>query len=87
MLIVRHLGTPNSDFNGCHCMRDPVSYRSMVWTQGQLSASQHRVRLFLRVHRQTLSVAYAHFSSQGTQVYYAPTTIRSTLDCDRCFSG
>ena len=20
MLIVRHLGTPNSDFNGCHCM-------------------------------------------------------------------
>ena len=30
MLIVRHLGTPNSDFNGCHCMRDPVLYRSMV---------------------------------------------------------
>ena len=29
MLIVRHLGTPNSDFNGCHCMRDPVLYRSM----------------------------------------------------------
>ena len=31
MLIVRHLGTPNSDFNGCHCMRDPVLYRSMVY--------------------------------------------------------
>ena len=30
MLIVRHLGTPNSGFNGCHCMRDPVLYRSMV---------------------------------------------------------
>ena len=30
MLIVRHLGTPNSDFNGCHCVRDPVLYRSMV---------------------------------------------------------
>ena len=30
MLIVRHLGTPNSDFNGCHCMRDPVLYRSML---------------------------------------------------------
>ena len=30
MLIVRHLGTPNSDFSGCHCMRDPVLYRSMV---------------------------------------------------------
>ena len=29
MLIVRHLGTPNSGFNGCHCMRDPVLYRSM----------------------------------------------------------
>ena len=29
MLIVRHLGTPNSDFNGCHCMRGPVLYRSM----------------------------------------------------------
>ena len=28
----RHLGTPNSDFNGCHCMRDPVLYRSMVVT-------------------------------------------------------
>ena len=25
-MIVRHLGTPNSDFNGCHCMRDPVLY-------------------------------------------------------------
>ena len=33
MLIVRHLGTPNSDFNGCHCMRDPVLYRSMVLGQ------------------------------------------------------
>ena len=32
MLIVRHLGTPNSDFNGCHCMRDPVLYRSMLAT-------------------------------------------------------
>ena len=32
MLIVRHLGTPNSGFNGCHCMRDPVLYRSMVGT-------------------------------------------------------
>ena len=32
MLIVGHLGTPNSDFNGCHCMRDPVLYRSMVKT-------------------------------------------------------
>ena len=32
MLIVRHLGTPNSDFNGCHCMRDPELYRSMVHT-------------------------------------------------------
>ena len=32
MLIVRHLGTPNSDFNGFHCMRDPVLYRSMVST-------------------------------------------------------
>ena len=31
MLIVRHLGTPNSDFNGCHCMRDPVLYRSMIY--------------------------------------------------------
>ena len=30
MLIVRHLGTPNSDFNGCHCVRDPVLYRSML---------------------------------------------------------
>ena len=30
MLIVRHLGTPNSGFSGCHCMRDPVLYRSMV---------------------------------------------------------
>ena len=30
MLIVRHLGTPNSGFNGCHCMRDPVLYRSMA---------------------------------------------------------
>ena len=30
MLIVRHLGTPDSDFNGCHCMRDPVLYRSMA---------------------------------------------------------
>ena len=30
MLIVRHLGTPNSDFSGCHCMHDPVLYRSMV---------------------------------------------------------
>ena len=30
MLIVRHLGTPNSDFNECHCMRDPVLYRSMI---------------------------------------------------------
>ena len=29
MLIVRHLGTPNSDFNGCHWMHDPVLYRSM----------------------------------------------------------
>ena len=29
MLIVRHLGTPNSGFNGCHCIRDPVLYRSM----------------------------------------------------------
>ena len=33
MLIVRHLGTPNSGFNGCHCMRDPVLYRSMVQPQ------------------------------------------------------
>ena len=32
MLIVRHLGTPNSDFNGCDCMRDPVLYRSMGQT-------------------------------------------------------
>ena len=32
MLIVRHLSTPNSDFNGCHCMRDPVLYRSMIST-------------------------------------------------------
>ena len=51
MLIVRHLGTPNSGFNGCHCMRDPVLYRSMVspymvkwvyadsrWQQWQLAA-------------------------------------------------
>ena len=30
MLIVRDLGTPNSDFSGCHCMRDPVLYRSMA---------------------------------------------------------
>ena len=30
MLIARHLDTPNSDFNGCHCMRDSVLYRSMV---------------------------------------------------------
>ena len=33
MLIVRHLGTPNSDFNGCQCMRDPVLYRSMSYEQ------------------------------------------------------
>ena len=32
ILIVRHLGTPNSGFNGCHCMRDPVLYRSMDLT-------------------------------------------------------
>ena len=32
MLIVCHLGTPNSDFNGCHCMCDPVLYRSMLVT-------------------------------------------------------
>ena len=32
MLIVRHLGTPNSDFNGCHCMRDPVLYTDQ-WFQ------------------------------------------------------
>ena len=36
MLIVRHLGTPNSGFNGCHCMRDPVLYRSMVTMAKQL---------------------------------------------------
>ena len=29
MLIVRHLGTSNSDFNECHCMRGPVLHRSM----------------------------------------------------------
>ena len=34
MLIVRHLGTPNSGFNGCHCMRDPVLYRSMLSPRG-----------------------------------------------------
>ena len=33
MLIVRHFGTPNSGFNGCHCMRDPVLYRSMKQTR------------------------------------------------------
>ena len=38
MLIVRHLGTPNSDFNGCHCMRDPVLYRSMVSTRSELAS-------------------------------------------------
>ena len=32
IMIARHLGTPNSDFNGCHCMRDPVLYRSMSMT-------------------------------------------------------
>ena len=40
MLIVRHLGTPNSGFNGCHCMRDPVLYRSM--DEAQCIMAQNR---------------------------------------------
>ena len=47
MLIVGHLGTPNSDFNGCHCMRDPVLYRSMGST---LNRGMHSHQIKLNVH-------------------------------------
>ena len=47
MLIVRHLGTPNSGFNGCHCMRDPVLYRSMVYMQCQILTRNFRNNLLL----------------------------------------
>ena len=40
MLIVRHLGAPNSDFNGYHCMRDPVLCRSMVESAYIVSAGE-----------------------------------------------
>ena len=40
MLIVRHLGTPNSDFNGCHRMRDPVLYRSIITTNKYINVMQ-----------------------------------------------
>ena len=53
MLIVRHLGTPNSDFNGCHCMRDPVLYRSMV----QILCASH----FSSVRKYT-SPGFKHFN-------------------------
>ena len=50
MLIARHLGTPNSDFNGCHCMRDPVLYRSMLLTSCEIEIHfpdiNHVCRLF-----------------------------------------
>ena len=59
MLIVRHLGTPNSDFNGCHCMRDPVLYRSMGTTfwvngnQGPRAIDNWRGHIFMYSSSQT----------------------------------
>ena len=56
MLIVRNLGTPNSDFNGCHCMRDPVLYRPMGSTCSEECLSLAHLNLIRQscvVHRQT----------------------------------
>ena len=42
MLIVRPLGTPNSDFNRCHCICDPVLYRTMRAARGRHEGARGR---------------------------------------------
>ena len=49
-----------------------------VWTQGQLSASQHPLLLFLRVHRQILSMDYAHLLAHTKPLAVSVQTPRTT---------
>ena len=58
MLIVRHLGTPNSDFNGCHCTRDPVLYRSMFVP---LTTEKAKAGFHMREFPQLISIALGEF--------------------------